>query len=97
MVVMRHLKNFHISMATLLLPLLCGVLLAACQKDLCDDHRHGGANLSVRFDWSGEPDAAPATMALTVFADGAQPVQTGFHGREGGEASHGAPGTRHGG
>ena len=87
MVVMRHLKNFHISMATLLLPLLCGVLLAACQKDLCDDHRHGGANLSVRFDWSGEPDAAPATMALTVFADGAQPVQTGFHGREGGEAS----------
>ena len=83
MVVTGHLRNYYISAALL----LCGAVLAACQKELCDDHMHGGANLRVVFDWSGEPEAQPSTMALTVFADGAQPVQTGFRGREGGEAS----------
>lgn len=61
--------------------------LSSCDSDLrelCYDHNHKGADLQVRFDWRDNPDAQPASMALAIFAEGAQPVQTAFHGRDGG-------------
>lgn len=64
------------------------VALASCDgdlRDLCYDHSHKESQLKVRFDWSEVGDEAqPASMALAVFAEGAQPVQTAFHGRDGG-------------
>lgn len=64
------------------------VALASCDgdlRDLCYDHSHKESQLMVHFDWSEVGDEAqPASMALAVFAEGAQPVQTAFHGRDGG-------------
>ena len=65
--------------------------LASCDSDLrelCYDHIHQESQLNVRFDWTAVGDEAqPASMALGIFADGAQPVQTAFYGREGGVVS----------
>jgi len=86
MVVMEHLKNLYISTVAM----LCAVALASCQKELCYEHPHvtGDNRLTVRFDWSplgGVP--SPSMMRLGVFAEGSQPVQIPFTGREGGEVS----------
>ena len=66
-------------------------VLASCDSDLrelCYDHSHQESQLNVRFDWTAVGDEAqPASMALAVFAEGAQPVQTAFYGRDGGEVA----------
>ena len=80
---MSYLKNSKI-MASGLVLLMATALTACCS----DDHNQSdNGNLSVRFDWTDQPEAAPATMALAVFANGAQPVQTAFEGRDGGSLS----------
>ena len=67
---------------------LLAVVLSACQKELCYDHSHREVQLSVQFDWSAVgAQARPTTMALVIFAEGAQPVQSSFFGRNGGTVS----------
>lgn len=83
---MSYLKNFKI-MASGLGLLTATTLTACCGSDTDGQDQPDGSNLSVRLDWSDQPEAAPATMALAVFADGAQPVQTAFKGRDGGSLS----------
>lgn len=65
--------------------------LASCDSDLrelCYDHSHQDSQLNVRFDWAAVGDEAqPASMALGIFAKDAQPVQTAFYGRDGGEVA----------
>lgn len=67
--------------------LLCSWMLAGCVFE-SDLEPTSGVNLSVRFNWAQvESPASPASMALSVFADGAQPVQVAFAGRDGGVVS----------
>lgn len=81
-------KEFNREKQLLAVMLLCGAtLLTGCGTVIEDDidaWNDGDPNLSVRFDWSQAASARPASMALAVFADGAQPVQTAFSGRDGG-------------
>lgn len=75
------------SLSPMVLLLLSSVLLSGCVFE-SDLEPTQGTILSVSFDWSGlDDDPQPATMALAIFADGAQPVQTAFNGRDGGEVS----------
>jgi hypothetical protein len=84
MVTRRHISQIVRIVALCLL----SVVLTACQKELCYDHNHREVQLSVKFDWSAVgAQARPATMALAIFAEGAQPVQTSFYGRNGGTVS----------
>ena len=68
--------------------LLLSAALTSCQKELCYDHNHGGRSaLHVNFDWSAYPEAEPTEMSLMIFAEGSQPVQIPFKGKEGGDIS----------
>ena len=76
---MRRIK--HIAA----LALLATVPLTSCEhKELCYDHPHA-VSLTVRFDWSADPGAAPESMSLYLFPkDGGEPLRYEFVGREGG-------------
>ena len=59
--------------------------LASCQKPLVyEEPEPPKSPLTVRFDWSGAPEAEPAEMSLMAFVGTSQPVQLQFEGREGG-------------
>ncbi len=82
-------KGINYSLTSHLLPLTSILLLTGC---VFDDHSQDApvadTQLGVFFDWQGvDGTARPSTMALTVFADGAQPVQTAFHGHAGGRVA----------
>ena len=64
----------------LLLPLLPAA--TGCDhRDLCYDHRHY-VPVSLEFDWSEAPEAAPESMVVWFFpADGSQGQIRAFPGR----------------
>lgn len=85
---MRRLKDYMINCVSAVALAAAATACNADLRELCYDHNHQEARVRVSFDWSAVPgDPSPASMALTVFAKGAQPVETAFHGRDGGIVS----------
>ena len=76
-----------------LVPILCALaLLTACQKELCYDHPHNGADathgiLHVSFLWDDVQNPTASEMHLVAFADEQIPVIYPFSGMAGGTVS----------
>ena len=68
-----------------LLLLLAAATTASCQKELVYPEPVLKGSLTARFDWADVPEASPGKMSLMVFADGSQPVEFQFRGKEGGD------------
>ncbi len=76
--------NVQCSMFNMLL-LLAAATTASCQKELVYPEPVLKGSLTARFDWADVPEASPGKMSLMVFADGSQPVEFQFRGKEGGD------------
>ena len=68
------------------------LLFTACQKDLCYNHPHNGANenhgrLHVVFDWSETQNPMASEMHLVTFPGGRTPVTYPLTGMDGGDVS----------
>ena len=69
--------------------LFVGCIFTSCEhKELCFDHGHVRVPVSVVFDWSHAPEAAPKSMSLFLYPKGGgAPLRYEFAGRDGGMAS----------
>lgn len=84
--ILKTLRSQLMKGSTLLLLVAPLLLLTRC---CCDDeeNRLTDSTLKLSFDWTNHPDAYPSSVAIGIFAEGAQPVQAAFYGRDGGEVA----------